>query len=239
MEVLNDLLGYKNLKIYQNKEMFSFSLDSVLLTGFVEIKKNVNNILDIGTGNAPIPLILSTKTKAKITAVEIQKDVYKLACKSVKYNELENQIKVINDDICNLYKKMDNEIFDIITCNPPFFKMTEKVKLSDSSYKQIARHELFLDIEKIAVISKKLLKNNGSLYLVHRPERLSEIIKVLNENTLEVKKLKFVYPKQNSMANMVLIEAIKMGKSGIKIDYPIISHNNDGTYTDDVLKYFS
>lgn len=237
MEVLNDLVGFKNLKIYQNTEMFSFSLDSVLLANYVKLDK-VNNILDIGTGNAPIPLILSNKTKAHITAVEIQKDVYNLALKSVKYNKKENQIELINDDICNLYKKMDNEIFDVITCNPPFFKLTDKVKLSDSSYKQIARHELFLDLEKIALISKKLLKNNGSLYLVHRPERLSEIICTLKKQTLEVKRIRFIHPKIGLIANILLIEAVKMGKPGLKIDYPLITHNNDGTYTNETLKEF-
>ena len=239
MEVLNDLLGYKNLKIYQNTQMFSFSLDSVILANYVKLNKNVKTILDIGTGNAPIPLILSTKTDCKITAVEIQEDVYELGLKSIKYNKLENQIEIINDDICKLYKKMDNEIFDVITCNPPFFKVTENVKLSDSSYKQIARHELFLDVEKICNISKKLLKNNGALYLVHRPDRLSEIILCLKKHGLEPKRIKFVYPKKDQEANIVLIEAVKMGKTGLKIDYPIITHNSDGTYTNEILKMFS
>lgn len=239
MEVLNDLLGYKNLKIYQNTEMFSFSLDSVLLANFVKINKNVKKILDIGTGNAPIPLILSTKTNSKITAVEIQEDVYNLGLKSIKYNNLENQISIINDDICNLYKNMDNEIFDIITCNPPFFKITDNVKLSDSSYKQIARHELYLDIDKLVTISKKLLKNNGSLCIVHRPERLCEILIKLKNSGLEPKRLKFIHPKKGLDANIVLIEAIKMGKPGLKIEYSVVTHNEDGTYTNEILNIFS
>lgn len=238
MEVLNDLLGFKNLKIYQNTKMFSFSLDSVVLANFVKINKNTKNILDIGTGNAPIPLILSTKTDCKITAVEIQKDVYELGLKSIKYNKLEKQINIINADICDLYKKMDNEIFDIITCNPPFFKVTESVKLSDSSYKQVARHELFLDVDRITLISKKLLKNNGSLYLVHRPERLCEIFVKLKNNGLEPKRVKFIHPKVLEEANIVLIEAVKMGKSGLKIEYPIITHEADGTYTEEVKEMF-
>ena len=239
MEVLNDLLGFKNLKIYQNTEMFSFSLDSVLLASFVKLNKNIDSILDIGTGNAPIPLILSTKTKCKITAVEIQSEVYNLGLKSIKYNKLENQIEIINDDICKVYKEMANESFDIITCNPPFFKITNDVKLSDSSYKQIARHELYLDIDKLVIISKKLLKNNGSLYIVHRPERLCELIVKLKTGGLEPKRVKFIHPKENMEANIVLIEAVKMGKLGIKVDYPVITHNEDGSYTEEILKIFS
>ncbi len=237
MEVLNDLVGFKNRKIYQDTNMFSFSLDSVLLANYVKLDKDCK-ILDIGTGNAPIPLILSTKTNSKITAVEIQKEVFELALKSVKYNLLEKQIEVINGNICELYKDMSNESYDIITCNPPFFKVTNNVKLSDSSYKQIARHELFLDLEKIGMICKKLLKNNGSLYLVHRPERLSEIIITLKKYGLEIKRIKFVYPKLNEQANIVLLEAVKMGKPGMKIDYPVVTHNEDGSYTKEILKTF-
>ena len=124
METINDLLGYEDIKIYQNPEMFSFSLDSVLLPNFVTINKNIKNILDIGTGNAPIPLILSTKTNAHIIAVEIQKDVYALAQKTVKINNLENQINLINADIKQIYQTMEPNYYDVITCNPPYFKVT-------------------------------------------------------------------------------------------------------------------
>jgi len=125
MEVTNYLLGYKDKYIVQNTQMFNFSLDSVLLPNFVTLNKNIKNILDIGCGNAPIPLILSTKTFALITGVEIQKDVYDLAVKSVKINNLENQINIINADINELYNKFETESFDVITCNPPFFKVSE------------------------------------------------------------------------------------------------------------------
>lgn len=238
MEVLNDLLEYKNLKIYQNTEMFSFSLDSVLLANFVRINKNTKCILDIGTGNAPIPLILSTKTNAKITAIEIQKEVYLLAQKSVVYNHLESQIELINGDINEQAKQWDTEKFDTIICNPPFFKVTENVKLKISEYKKLARHEITLNMEQIIKISKKLLKNNGSLNIVHRPDRLIEIITIMKNNGLEPKRIKLIYPKKNENANMLLIDAVKMGKPGLKIEAPIIVHDPDGSYTDEVLKLF-
>ena len=205
MEVLNDLLGYKNIKIYQNTQMFSFSLDSVLLANFVNINKKVSNILDIGTGNAPIPLILSQKTDAKITGVEIQEDVFSLAMKSIQYNKLQNQITVINDDINNKYKEWNSESFDIITCNPPFFKITETVKLNESVYKRYARHEITLNIEQIFKIARKLLKNNGTINLVHRPDRLVEILSIMEQNNIEPKRLRFIYPRINESANMVLM----------------------------------
>ena len=239
MEVLNDLLGYKNIKIYQNTQMFSFSLDSVLLANFVNINKKICNILDIGTGNAPIPLILSQKTDANIVGVEIQEDVYALAIKSIKYNNLNSQITIINDDINNKYKEWNSESFDIITCNPPFFKVTENVKFNESVYKRYARHEITLNIDQIFQIAKKLLKNNGSINIVHRPDRLVEILITMKKNNIEPKRLKFIYPRINENANMVLIEGVKMGKSGVKIESPLIVHDKDGNYTEDVKYFFS
>lgn len=239
MEVINDLLGYQDLKIYQNTDMFQFSLDSVMLANFVTINKKINNILDIGTGNAVIPIILSKKTNAKITGVEIQKQSYELACKSLKLNNLEKRIEIINDDIKNYYKNIETETFDVITCNPPFFKLEEQSNLNDSDYKKIARHEIALNLEDIIQISKKLLKNKGRLAMVHRPERLIEIITIMKNNNIEPKKICFLYPKQNKEANILLIEGIKNGKPGIKILPPIISHNEDGSYSDKIKIFFS
>lgn len=239
MEEINYVLGYDNLKIYQNTEMLKFSLDSVLLANFVTINPSTKKILDIGTGNAIIPLILSTKTKSNITGIEIQDEVATLALKSVKINKLEQQINIINDDVNEYASKSETEIYDIITCNPPFFKLNDNSILNESKYKQIARHEINLNLEKLIKVSKKLLKNNGKLAIVHRPERLIEIIENMKQNNIEPKRICFIYPKINSESNMLLIEGIKNGKSGIKILPPIYIHNLDNSYTDTVKKYFS
>ncbi len=238
MKVINDLLGYKNLNIVQDTQMFSFSLDSVLLPNFITLNKKVEKILDIGCGNGPIPLILSTKTNAKIIGVEIQPEVAALANESVKLNNLNNQIQIINDDINNLVKNLETEMFDVITCNPPFFKALETSNFNQSDYKTIARHEVNLTIEQVIKISRKLLKNKGILGIVHRPERLMEILFLLNENNLIPKKIKFVYPRFNSEANMVLIEAKKNGNPGLKVLEPLFVHQDNGDYTDYVKKYF-
>ena len=238
MIVLNDLLEYRDYKIYQDTDMFCFSLDSILLANFVTINKNIKNIMDIGCGNAPIPLVLTTKTNANITGVEIQKDVYDLAAKSVKYNKCDNQITVINDDINSLYKKYESDSFDVITCNPPYFKVNEKTKQNISEYKKIARHELTLNLEDICKISRKLLKNNGVLALVHRPDRMIEIFDTMRKNNIEPKKIQFIYPKYNTDCNLILVEGTKNGKSGVKILEPLIVHDEDGNYTEDVKRLF-
>ena len=175
-KVKNYLLGYEDMYIYQDTDYFNFSLDSVLLPNFVTINKKIKKILDIGSGNAPIPLILSRKTDAKITGVEIQKESYDLAVDSIKINNKEDQIEIINADIRELYKSIESDSFDVITCNPPFFKYNNTSNLNQNDIKSLARHEISLNLDDIFKIAKKLLKNNGVIAVVHRPERLVEII---------------------------------------------------------------
>ncbi|MDY3801231.1 MAG: tRNA1(Val) (adenine(37)-N6)-methyltransferase [Bacilli bacterium] len=237
-KVKNYLLNYDNMHIIQDTDMFNFSLDSVLLPNFVTINKKTQKILDIGSGNAPIPLILSTLTDAQIMAVEIQKDVYELGKESIKINKLENRIDFINADINELYKEIDTETFDVITCNPPYFKVNESSNLNDSEYKTIARHEIKLDLEKLFKIAKKLLKNKGNIAIVHRPERLSDIVSEMKKNNIEPKRIQFVYPSINSEANILLIEGTKNGNPGVKILPPLISHKQNGEYTEQVKQFF-
>ena len=238
MEVINDILAYEKLKIYQNTSMFQFSLDSVLLPNFVTLNKNIKRILDIGTGNAIIPIILSTKTPTKITAVELQKEVYLLAKKSIKLNNLENQIELINDDIKNYYLNQETETFDVITCNPPYFKVNKDSHFNKSDYKTIARHEVALNLDDIMKIAVKLLKNKGIIAIVHRPERMIDIIQSMKKYNIEPKKIRFVHPNKNKEANIILIEGRKNGQPGIKILNPIYSHEKNGEYTNEIQKYF-
>ena len=238
MRVTNYLLGYKDLKIIQDNEMFNFSLDSVLLPNFVTLNKNITKILDIGCGNAPIPLILSTKTDASITGVEIQEEVYEMAVDSVNLNNKQNQINIINKDINDYYKEIETDTFDVITCNPPFFKYIETSNINKNDYKTIARHEVKLNLQELFNIAKKLLKNNGVIAIVHRPERLVEIIEEMKKNNIEPKKVQFVYPKKDMEANILLIEGSKNGKPGLKILPPLYTHLDNGDYTEEVKKYF-
>ena len=235
---VNYLLGYENLKIVQDKKMFMCSLDSILLPNFITINKTYKNILDIGTGNAPIPLILSTQTGAQIKAVEIQKDVYEMALESVRINHLEKQIEVINADI-NEFAQDYNDYFDYITCNPPYFKLNAKSHINDNDYKTIARHEKMLNLEQIFKISRKLLKNNGCIGLVHRPERLVDILVMMRKYNIEPKKIQYVYPGNGKDAHILLIEGKKNGNPGLKIMEPLRAHLENGEYTDQIKTYFS
>lgn len=238
MDVVNYLLGYSNLKIVQNTQKFKFSLDSVLLANFVTINKKINKILDIGCGNAPIPLILTQKTKAEIIGVEIQKEVYELAKKTVLLNNLEKQINLYNDDIKTLYLKWESDYFDVIVCNPPFFKINEKSRLNKSNFKTIARHEIDLDLENLFKIARKILKNNGKIAIVHRPDRLIEILDIMIKNNIIPKRLQFIYPKLEKNSNMILIEGVKNGNFGLTILPPLYIHDKNGNYNEEIVEKF-
>ena len=223
MIVKNDLFDYEGLKIYQYENKFKFSLDSILLAEFVEIKNGVNTIVDFCTGNAPVPLILSTKTKAKIYGFEIQKKIAELAYMSVDNNKLNSQIKIINANLKDVIEYVLPESVDVVTCNPPYFKYNKNSSLiNEDKEKAIARHEITMNLEDIMVASKYVLKNKGSLYLVHRCDRLEEIILNINKYNFKVKKLQFIYTSYKKDAIMVLIKATKNGKAGnIKVMPPI------------------
>lgn len=238
MEVENRLLNYSNMKIYQNTDWFNFSLDSVLLSNFVTLNKNINNIIDFCTGNAPIPLILSTKTDAKIYGVELQKEIFYLANKSVKINNLENRITILNENVENITNIFDTETFDVITCNPPYFKYAKNSNINNNQIKTIARHELTINLNIIFSVARKILKNGGIISLVHRPERLIEIIDIMKKNNIEPKKLQLVYPRENSECNMILIEGKKNGKPGLKILNPLYVHDKQGNYREEIKKCF-
>ena len=202
------------------------------------VLKNNMKIIDFCTGNAPIPIILSTLTDSNIIGVELQKEIYNLAVQSVKINNLEDRITLLNMNVLDIFNVYETDSFDLITCNPPYFRVNEFSNLNNNMIKSIARHEIEIKLEDICRISKKLLKNNGSLVLVHRTDRLSEIINMLLKYNLQPKRIRFLYPKEQENSNLVLIDARKNGNIGLKVLPPLICHNMDGSYTKEVLDMF-
>ena len=238
MIVRNRLLNYDDCYIFQDTEYFKFSLDSVLLANFVTINKRDKKILDLATGNAPIPMLLTYRTNAKIYGVEIQRVIYNLGIISVKENNMHNQITLINDDAKNLTNDFESDTFDVITCNPPYFKTTDDNFKNNNKVKSLARHEDFLNLEDVLVISRKLLKNNGRIALVHRTEIFVEILNTMQKYNIEPKRVRFIYSKENKNSNLVLIEGIKNGKPGLKLLPPLIIYDADGNYTKEVSLMF-
>ena len=235
MERLDDILGYTNLKIYQNSNFFSFSLDSIILANYVSIRLRDKNIVDFCTGNGVIPMILTRRTKNNIVGVEIQEKLASLANKSIEYNKLTDRITIYNEDVKEFSKKHLNE-FDLVLCNPPYFKIEENSTLNESYEKKIARHEILFNLEDLCKCSKKVLKDNGKLCIVHRTDRLMEILEVFRKHNIEPKKIRFVYEKITKESTLVLVEAQKCGSVGLIVESPIIMYNEDGSMTDEYKK---
>ena len=229
MKVLNDLLWDGELKIFQDTEYFKFSIDSILLANFVTVNKSIDRILDIGTGNAPIPLMLTKRTDAIIEAIEIQEKSYDLALESIKYNNLDNQINLILGDIKEKYINFNNNFYDSIVSNPPYYKSNMKKSIHEG--KKIARSEENLSLEDIFKISRKLLKDGGNIAIVNDTERLSEIIELMKQNSIEPKRIQFVHPKESKNSKFFLIEGTKNGKPGLKVLEPIFIQNDKNEYT--------
>ena len=238
MKVKNRLLNFGDNIIYQNDDYFAFSLDSVLLANFVTIKLSDKKIIDFCTGNAPIPMLMSFRTKARIFGVELQKEIFSMGVQSVVENKMDEQIELINLDVKNIDSKFAAESIDIVTCNPPYFKYKEDSLVNENDVKSIARHEVMLNLEDVLKSARYVLKNGGTFAMVHRPERMIEIINLLQKYNIEPKKIRLVYPKKDKEANILLIEGIKNGKSGLKIMEPLFTHNDDGSYVDEIRKMF-
>ena len=236
MEVLNDILGYKNRKIFQDTDCFSFSLDSIMLANFATIRLKDKKIVDLGCGNGVIPLIMSLRCNKKIIGVELQSKLADMAKRSVDYNGLNDVIEIINTNMKDYVSDETFESFDLITCNPPYFKVNDKNFFNDNIEKVIARHEVEITLSELMFIVKKLLKNNGNFAIVHRTDRLMEILSEFRKNNIEPKRVRFVHEKSNKESTLVLIEGQKNGKVGLKVENPFILYNEDGSETEEYKK---
>ena len=238
MKLKNRLLNFKDKIIYQNDDYFAFSLDSVLLANFVTLKLSDKKIVDFCSGNGPIPMLMSFRTKARIFGVELQKKIFDMGYDSIKENGMDKQIDFINYDVMDIDKIIDAESVDVVTCNPPYFKYKDDSLVNDNMVLTIARHEVKLKLEDVIKKARYVLKNSGTFAMVHRPERMIEIINLMQKYGIEPKRMRLVYPKVGKDANILLIEGIKNGKTGLKVLSPLYTHNNDGSYVEEIREMF-
>ena len=232
-----DDLEYKNLKIIQKKDGFKFGIDSVLLTGFAKKIKAGSTVVDLGSGTGVISLLLSKKTKAKkIYAVEIQDTIAEIAKRNVQMNDIEN-IEVLNIDLKNISSKIKKESMDIVVTNPPYKKLNSGL-LSDDEVNLISRHEYKCNLEDVIKCAKYLLKDKGELYMVHRAERLVDIMSLMREYKIEPKIVRFVSSKVGEKPTMILVKGVKNANEFLKIEDPLYIYNEDGTYTDEIYDIY-
>jgi len=245
-EVLNDLLGYEGLRIIQEPGRFNFSLDSTLLAHFVKINKYSHRFIDLCTGNAPIPLMLTLRTDAKIDAVELQSDSADQARRSVAINDLDAQIKIYQRDLIGIHAALGAGSYDVVTCNPPYFKVGPESNLNKNDALTIARHEVAVTLDELVKEATLLLRSGGHFAMVHRPDRLIEIASTFKKYRLEPKRLRFIYPRLNKEANGVLIEGVLDGKAGgLRLEAPLVVYeeanakSSQATYTKEILDIFN
>ncbi len=234
-ERLDYLLG-ESLRIIQSPNVFSFSLDAVLLSWFTYLPVRKGLVVDLCSGNGVIPLFLSRRTCAKVIGVEIQERLYDMAIRSVAYNQLSEQIEMVHCDLKQVAPIIGFEKYDVVTCNPPYFLDIEASNKNQNPYFTIARHEVMCTLADCVQTGSQLLKQGGKFSIVHRPDRLIEMFTLMKANRLEPKRVQFIYPKQGREANMVLIEAAKDGKPGVKVLHPVVVYEENDTYTAEVSR---
>ena len=230
-----DDLQINGLKIIQNKEWFCFGMDSVLLTGFAcQIHKN-SKILDLGTGNGVLAFLLSAKIhNSYISGIEVQKEVADMAKRSVVLNKLEDRIEIINSNIKELNF---NGEYDAVVINPPYKEKGTGVT-NVNNVKLISRHEIDGNLEDFIKCASNALKDYGAMYMVNRPERLIDIFEYCRKYKLEPKELQLVYSKINSKPSLILVKAVKYANKYLKVREPIYIYNEDGEYTEAVMKIY-
>lgn len=234
-----DDLEFKGYKIIQNTEGFCFGIDSVLLSDFAKDIRNNSRVMDLGTGTGILCILLSGKTNLKeIYGIEIQEEVANMAKRSVELNLLQDKIKIINESILNLEKAFEKGSFDAIVTNPPYKKINTGLQ-NESEKKLISRHELTANLEDFIKVSKDMLKDKGEFYMVHRPERLVDIIYLMRKYKIEPKQIRFVAPKPSKEPNLVLIKGVKNAKEFLKFDNILYVYNEDGSYTEELLKIYN
>ena len=247
-----DNLEIKNMKIIQNKNGFCFGIDSVLLSNFAKEIKPGSRVVDLGTGTGILGILLCAKTNlSEIIGIEIQPEVAEMASRSIKLNNLENKFKILNINIKEIINKKNNNLnnkintkinleknsFDYVISNPPYKKINTG-KINENEKKLISRHELTANLNDFIETANYLLKDKGTLFMVHRPDRLVDILENMRKEKIEPKEITFVYPKINKEPNLILIKGIKNGGEFLKINKPLYVYDEKGNYTNEILKIY-
>ncbi|OOO00472.1 MAG: hypothetical protein ATN35_07115 [Epulopiscium sp. Nele67-Bin004] len=227
--------GYK---LIQNPDAFCFGIDAVLLSHYAKVTKQNTKVLDIGTGNGIVPILMhAIYQKGNYVGIDIQQEVIDLAKQSVELNNITNDVCMKCVDIKDYKLHFDAEQFDIITCNPPYMKGQSGLK-NESTSKMIARHEILCTLEDIVSASAYMLKEKGKLVLIHRAHRLVDILHLMRTYRIEPKRMRMIYPKVTKAPTMVLVEGIKFAGHELRVDKPLIVYNEDNSYTDEIYEIY-
>lgn len=232
-----DDLQFKGLKLIQKKDGFCFGIDAVLLANFADVKKG-SCVIDLGTGTGIIAVLLAGKTQAKeIVGLEIQTEISEMAARSVKLNNLEDRVRIVNGDIKKAVEYFGVSKFDTVVTNPPYMVQGRGL-VNPSDTKAISRHEILCTLEDIVKVGSRLLKPCGQLAMVHRPERIADVLCLMRKYSIEPKLLRFVHPSIYKKANLILIKGIKGARPYLKVIEPLYVYDANGNYTDEINRIY-
>jgi tRNA1Val (adenine37-N6)-methyltransferase len=220
----------KNIKLFQAKDGYRFSVDALLLENFISDIR-LDKGIEFGTGSGIISILLAKRLEGvKLKAVEIQKELAKRARRNVSLNRLDDRIEVLSRDIKDLRGIFTANEFDFVFANPPFRK-PETGRMSKDEERAVARHEIEITLPDLVKTASYLLKHSGRFYLIYHPFRFAELISILRSAGLEPKRVRFVHSRQGEEAKMVLIESLKGSRTWLKVDPPLFVHEKGKAYT--------
>ena len=231
-ETIDDL-QLKKLNLIQKKDGFKFGIDAVLLSDFACIK-NKHRVIDLCTGTGIIPFLIYGKYEPQsIYGLEIQEEMVDMAKRSVKLNSLDEKVFFLNEDLKNIEFLKQLEKFDVVTVNPPY-KLNNSGIINPNDKLAIARHEILCNLEDVISASRVLLKDNGRLFMIHRPERLADIFTLMRKYKIEPKRVKMIHPKIGKAPNIVLVEGQRDGGAYLKWEAPLYVYDDNGKYTKEI-----
>ncbi|AZR74419.1 hypothetical protein BBF96_14095 [Anoxybacter fermentans] len=225
------------LYILQRQDQFRFGIDAVLLANWVKVRRS-DKVVDLGTGSGVIPLILAYKRKPQqVIGIEIQKQMAQMAKRSVILNDFENLVEILHWDLRRIKEVMPPNRCTLVVSNPPYFPLG-RGKLNPNDAKAVARHEVYCTLSDLIEAAAYLLGTRGRFAFVHRAERIPEIFQQLTARGMEAKLMRLIQPRINQSPNLVLIEAVKGAKPGIKIEPNLVIYDQSGNYTSEVIEMY-
>lgn len=229
----------RDIQLFQSRNGYRFSVDSLLLYNFVNLKR-ANRIADLGAGAGIVGLLLAKKyPDAHITLFELQNNLVKLAEKNVVQNRLEDRVKTIRCDLRTLSAiPLERHTYDLVVSNPPFRRLRSG-RLNREDEKAIARHEIKMKLHEVIDAASFFLKTKGRFCIIYHPCRLTQLIDNIINRGLEPKRLRFVHSNVSSEAKMILVEAIKGARKGMKVERPFYIYKESGTYTDEMKEIYA
>lgn len=236
-EEIHDLLR-RGYRIIQKKSGFRFSIDAVLLAWFAGRVGENDRVIDLGSGTGVIPLLMDARNGAgTYVGLEIDPAMAEMASRSARLNGVEDRVHFFEGDLVTASGSFGKDTFDIVTANPPYMK-TGTGKLNPDPMKAAARHEIFCTLRDVIREAAALLRKGGHFYMIHRAERLPEILAELEKHGLAAEKVRPICPAEGKKANLVLISAVKGEGIALRAEEPLYVYDGRGDYTQEIMEIY-